>query len=218
MIYLLNFIWTIREQIYALSNFSHEGNASRFQQLWTISVTSRLQQNITYASENTIRLLETCGFQTRKRHIRIISWRKTSKILERKRKKKSCWMQSPFITKILNNLFTETGRSSGTFTVNGSHVAKQTDGNIYSRRRVFCRSGRRDKVCTCVRLVTQRSRRWKIGEPGRGEVRSRRIASHAADVMNFFHFLQRVYYLGVNSEENSASEKTWFTVSFSSNV
>lgn len=83
--------------------------------------------------------------------------------------KNSRWMQPPSIDKTLStkNIRLE----NETLIVNGSHVAKQTDGNIYSRRRVFCR---RDKVCTCS-LGNATLAAWKIGEPGRGEVRSRRM-------------------------------------------
>lgn len=79
------------------------------------------------------------------------------------------WMQPPSIDKTLStkNIRLE----NETLIVNGSHVAKQTDGNIYSRRRIFCR---RDKVCTCS-LGNATLAAWKIGEPGRGEVRSRRM-------------------------------------------
>lgn len=100
---------------------------------------------------------------------------KRAENLERKEKvkikvsKNSRWMQSPSIDKTFKYEEYKAGERNAT--VNGSHVAKQTDGNIYSRRRVFCR---RDKVCTCS-LGNATLAAWKIGEPGRGEVRSRRM-------------------------------------------
>lgn len=91
-------------------------------------------------------------------------------------------------------------------------MAKQIDENIYSRS--FVEAVDATKFAR-VRLVTQRSQLGK--SENRVEERLGRIA--CGGCYEFFpSFISFNVYIGINSEENSASEKMWFTVSFSSNV
>lgn len=110
-----------------------------------------------------------------------IVFRKTFFEIKKVGRKSSMQKCTHPIFRIFNKiLFCRTGggrfRPSETWLVNGSHVAKQTNGNIYSRSFVEAV----DKATKFARVPCS-SNAWKIGEPGR-----RGWVAFAADVMNFF--------------------------------